>query len=141
MANPNSQYTSNLNLELIYEGTKVDNDLFNDNFTKIDTAHGNHFTVALIPFSTTPTLLYDGSSSKTYTVDLPTPIIIPDETWRIKIYYFGTAWNNYPSTTTSYTHSNLDLNYYTTKSRRETISYPESASKKTESGGSPYDNY
>lgn len=38
MPNPSSQYTTNLKLEKIYEGTSVDNDLFNDNFDKIDAA-------------------------------------------------------------------------------------------------------
>lgn len=38
MPNPSSQYTTNLKLEKIYEGKAVDNDLFNDNFDKIDAA-------------------------------------------------------------------------------------------------------
>lgn len=38
MANPSSSTTSTLGLELLYEGIKVDNDIFNNNFTKIDNA-------------------------------------------------------------------------------------------------------
>ena len=38
MANPSSSTTSTLGLELLYEGVKVDNDIFNRNFEKIDTA-------------------------------------------------------------------------------------------------------
>lgn len=38
MANPSSSTTSTLGLSLFYEGVKVDNDTFNDNFTKIDNA-------------------------------------------------------------------------------------------------------
>ena len=38
MANPSSSTTPTLGLELLYEGVKVDNDIFNNNFTKIDNA-------------------------------------------------------------------------------------------------------
>ena len=34
MANPSSSTTPTLGLELLYEGVKVDNDIFNNNFTK-----------------------------------------------------------------------------------------------------------
>lgn len=40
MANPSSATTPNLGLQLIYEGVKVDNDLLNSNYTKIDQAIG-----------------------------------------------------------------------------------------------------
>ncbi len=38
MANPSSSTTPTLGLDLLYEGVKVDNDIFNNNFTKIDNA-------------------------------------------------------------------------------------------------------